>query len=128
MTDPAPIRLAVVATAEHSVKTLEALREVAGDRIEHIVHLGGKDADYKANNFLRMRSVQGRRGDLMQGDRFTGAASALETGPGMEAALWEAIDNLTRGCCARGSPMSSSSTSRICSTTPAWRRRRRRLG
>ena len=97
MTDPAPIRLAVVATAEHSVKTLEALREVAGDRIEHIVHLGGKDADYKANNFFRMRSVQGRRGDLMQGDRFTGAASALETGPGMEAALWEAVDNLTRG-------------------------------
>lgn len=97
MTDPAPIRLAVVATAEHSVKTLAALRVEAGDRIEHVVHFGGKDADYKANNFFRMRSVQGKRGDLMQDDRFTGAASALETGPGMEAAQWEAIDNLTRG-------------------------------
>lgn len=98
MTDPsAPIRLAVVATAVHSVKTLEALREVAGDRIAHVVHLGGREADYKANNFFRMRAVQGQRGDLMGDDRFTGAARALETGPQMAEAQIEAIDTLTRG-------------------------------
>ncbi len=94
---PVPIRLAVVATAAHSVKTLEALREVAGDRIAHVVHLGGREADYKANNFFRMRSVQGTRGDLMQGDRFRGAARALEAGPRMAEAQIEAIDTLTRG-------------------------------
>jgi len=97
MTAPAPIRLAVVATAEDNVQALAALRILAGDRIEHVVHLGGAQADYKANNFFRMRPVRGTRGDLMEADFFTGAAAALETGPDMAAAQWEAIDNLTRG-------------------------------
>lgn len=93
----APIRLATVATADLSAKTVEALRALPDSGIEHIVHLGGKDSDYKANNFFRMRAVQGRRGDLMQGDRFTGAARALEWGPDMAEAQIEAIDNLVRG-------------------------------
>jgi Capsule polysaccharide biosynthesis protein len=97
MTGRALIRLAVVATAADNVQALQALRALAGDRIEHVVHLGGKDADYKANNFFRMRPVGAKRGDLMQGDCFTGAAAALDTGPGMETAQREAIDNLTRG-------------------------------
>ncbi len=95
--DPAPIRLATVATAIPAIAALDTLRDIAGKRIEHIVHLGGRDADFKANNFFRMRPVQGKRGDLMQGDRFTGAASPLETSPKMEEELIEAIDNLTRG-------------------------------
>ena len=78
-------------------KTVAALRDRTGSGIAHIVHLGGKDADYKANNFFRMRAVQGRRGDLMQNDRFTGAARVLESGPDMADAQLEAIDNLTRG-------------------------------
>lgn len=93
----APIRLAVVATADLSEKTVAALRDQPGSGITHIVHLGGTGADYKANNFFRMRAVQGQRGDLMQNDRFTGAARALETGPRMAQAQLEAIDTLTRG-------------------------------
>lgn len=96
-TGPAPIRLAAVATAVPAIKALAALQEMAGDEIEHVVHLGGRDADFKANGFFRMRPVQARRGDLMDGDRFTGAARALEWGPDMAAAQMEAIDNLSRG-------------------------------
>lgn len=92
-----PIRLCTVATSAPNVAVIDALRRIAPDRVEHIVHLGGKDADYKANTFFRMRAVRGGRGDLMDDDRFTGAARALETGPGMAAAQLEAIDNLTRG-------------------------------
>ncbi len=92
-----PIRLAAVATAVPAVKTLAALRALAGEEIAHVVHLGGRDADFKANSFFRMRPVQARRGDLMAGDRFTGAARMLEWGPGMVEAQLEAIDNLTRG-------------------------------
>ncbi|PIV73946.1 MAG: hypothetical protein COW55_10960 [Rhodobacteraceae bacterium CG17_big_fil_post_rev_8_21_14_2_50_65_11] len=93
----APIRLAVVATAELSTKTIVALRKRPDSGIAHIVHLGGKDADYKANNFFRMRAVQGKRGDLMQTDRFSGAARVLEWSPAMAEAQLEAIDTLTRG-------------------------------
>lgn len=93
----APIRLAAVATAAQNVAVLEALRRLFPDRIEHIVHLGGKGADYKANNFFRMRAVPAGRGDLMEADRFAGAARRLEWGPGMADAQLEAIDNLTRG-------------------------------
>lgn len=95
--DPRPIRLATVATAPPAPAALAALRKIAGKRIEHIVHLGDRKADYKANSFFRLRPVQGTRGDLMQGDRFRGAASSLETGPKLEEQLIEAIDNLTRG-------------------------------
>ncbi len=91
------IRLAVVATAAQNVAILDELRTVGADQIEHIVHLGGKDADFKANTFFRMRAIKGRRGDLMENDQFTGAARALETSPEMFSAQIEAIDNLTRG-------------------------------
>lgn len=96
MTDR-PIRLCSVATAAPNVAVLDALKRIGGDEIEHVVHLGGRDADYKANNFFRMRAVKGKRGDMMEDDRFAGAARELEWGPDMAAAQIEAIDNLTRG-------------------------------
>lgn len=96
MTDR-PIRLCCVATAAPNAAVIDALKRIAAERIEHVVHLGGKDADYKANNFFRMRAVKGGRGDLMDSDHFTGSARTLEAGPGMVAAQIEAIDNLTRG-------------------------------
>lgn len=92
-----PLRLCAVATSSPSVEILGALRDLAGERIEHVLHLGGREADYKASSLLRMTSAKGQRGHVMDGDRFTGAAAGWSQGPGYEASLLEAMDVLQRG-------------------------------
>lgn len=87
-----PIRLCSMAIVPANVAVLEALARIAGDRVDHVLTLGQADIDCLARDFTAMRPAQGQ-----SGTQFSGAAQALDTGPGLASAQVQAIDILTGG-------------------------------
>ncbi|WP_306044617.1 hypothetical protein [Nioella sp. MMSF_3534] len=92
-----PLRLCAVATSSPGVDVVREIMRQPDSGIEHLVTFGGTDADYKASSLLRMTDARGRRGHVMAGDRFCGAAASFTRAPGFDRILHEAMDSLQRG-------------------------------
>ncbi|MBI1220642.1 MAG: hypothetical protein GC186_19080 [Rhodobacteraceae bacterium] len=75
------MRLMVLSTAKNTDSVLEALKRVAGDEVEVMLHVGDTTADFKASTLSRMNARMGTKGHLMQDTTYRGAARALEARP-----------------------------------------------
>lgn len=90
------MNLLTVSTAKETDLILSALRAQAGDAIGSHVHLGGKDADFKASSLSRMNRAGGTLGHLFEGDAYAGAARDLINAPDLEDAIALFTEELAR--------------------------------
>ncbi|MGR3837916.1 MAG: capsular polysaccharide export protein, LipB/KpsS family [Cognatishimia sp.] len=68
------IKLAVISTAKNTTKALEDIKVLAGDALEIVLHLGDKNAPYKASSLSRLKASYGTDGHLMEDSTYSGAA------------------------------------------------------
>ena len=90
------IRLFCNAPGKHTSVYLDRLRELAGDEIESVVHLGDVDADFKASSLARMDTRRAKGGHLMDGQRYHGANLNLLAAPDFFQSMEAAVDQMYR--------------------------------
>lgn len=71
------IRLAVVSTAKNTTKILARMQMQAGDSLKIVLHLGDKNAPFKASSLSRMKASTGTEGHLFDQNIYAGAAEPL---------------------------------------------------
>ncbi len=91
-------RILVIASSTDKVKKGIVKELRSRPSVEHVVHFGGVNSDYKVSSLLKMSVVRasGQRGHIMVDDQFTGDSSALATHPDYYQFMNEAIDHLHR--------------------------------
>jgi hypothetical protein len=90
------IRLAVVSTTRVTDRMLEALPRLSGGAVEVVLHLGTKDAPFRASSLSRLKASDGVEGHVMSGSRYSGAAEALFSSDDYFRARDEFVDHMTR--------------------------------
>lgn len=90
------IRLLAVSTAKNTDAILAALAARDPARLTVALHLGDTVADYKASALSRVNGRKGRKGHLLDDDRFRGGALGMLESPDHAARLEEFIDQMHR--------------------------------
>lgn len=90
------MRLLCVSTAKNTDKILDEIRALENEDFSVVLHLGSKDADFKASAVSRLNQGVGLKGHLMENHKYSGAAAALMASPDFERHLEEFVDHLHR--------------------------------
>jgi hypothetical protein len=90
------IRLAVDGRGTLRKAVLDTMVAQSAGRIEVVLHLGDRDADFHAPCLQRMEVRHGKRGHLIQRHRSRGADLPLLASPGFHTMVEQAIDQLQR--------------------------------
>lgn len=90
------IRLAVSSTTRSTDRMLAALEQLSGGQIKVVLHLGTKEAPFRASSLSRVKASRGTEGHIMEGSTYSGAAEALFSSEAYWRARDEFIDHMTR--------------------------------
>lgn len=90
------MRLMCMSTAGNTNDILRLMTENHPGKIEKVLHFGKKQADYDVRGLTRMKNAPGKRGNILDEIRYTGAARALIDDGKIEGDYEELVDHLQR--------------------------------
>ncbi len=90
------IRLAVSSTTRSTDRMLDELCRLSSGQVEIALHLGTKDAPFRASSLSRLKASRGTEGHVMENSRYSGAAEPLFASADYVRVRDEFVDHMTR--------------------------------
>ena len=91
-----PQRILAIEHGKISVEIINHLRDIYKVKNTHFIHIGGRNADMNITSLLKLSNAKSKTGHIMEGDRFSGAASVLVTSKWFDEAKMTGVDHLQR--------------------------------